>query len=290
MSRPGITAKLFIAFLSVTLIVVVAMVLTARYTFREDFLEYARERQQERVEALAEALAEYYRQSGNWSGLRTPDNWREFLEATARGPRRFGRHAYDRGDHGERGDHEEEDHERDDDEQHAASRLVPALLDDGGERVVGPELPNGSVERVAVRVDGATVGWLAYRPIERITDRLALRFQREQFEAAWITGLAVAALVTVVSLVLARGFLAPLRRLTQATHALTAGRFDTRVRDDSRRDELGQLARDFNHLAETLERNERLRRDFMADMSHELRTPYPCSAPSSRQCGMACAP
>jgi two-component system, OmpR family, sensor histidine kinase BaeS len=33
------------------------------------------------------------------------------------------------------------------------------------------------------------------------------------------------------------------------------------------------LARDFNQLAYTLERNEQMRREFMADVSHELRTP-----------------
>ena len=38
-------------------------------------------------------------------------------------------------------------------------------------------------------------------------------------------------------------------------------------------DEIGQLADDFNHLAQTLQRNEHMRRDFMADISHELRTP-----------------
>ena len=38
-------------------------------------------------------------------------------------------------------------------------------------------------------------------------------------------------------------------------------------------DELGRLAEDFNRLAVTLERNEQLRRAFMADISHELRTP-----------------
>jgi two-component system sensor histidine kinase BaeS len=38
-------------------------------------------------------------------------------------------------------------------------------------------------------------------------------------------------------------------------------------------DEVGMLAQDFNQLAMTLERNEKLRREFMADVSHELRTP-----------------
>ena len=106
--------------------------------------ENARERQHERVEALAETLADYYRQSGSWSGLRARGNWREFREAGA-GSRRFGRHLFDPGDHGEhreRGEHEQDDHERDD-ERHAASGLAPTLLDAGGARVVGPSLSNG---------------------------------------------------------------------------------------------------------------------------------------------------
>jgi two-component system, OmpR family, sensor histidine kinase BaeS len=37
--------------------------------------------------------------------------------------------------------------------------------------------------------------------------------------------------------------------------------------------ELGQLEADFNNLAQTLERNERMRAALVADVSHELRTP-----------------
>ncbi|MCL7653861.1 two-component system sensor histidine kinase BaeA, partial [Klebsiella pneumoniae] len=38
-------------------------------------------------------------------------------------------------------------------------------------------------------------------------------------------------------------------------------------------DEPGRPGQDFNHLASTLERNQQMRRDLMADISHELRTP-----------------
>jgi len=71
---------------------------------------------------------------------------------------------------------------------------------------------------------------------------------------------------------LARTLLAPVRRVAEATHQLAAGRYETRVNVASH-DEVGQLAADFNHLAQTLQRNESVRRDFMADVSHELRTP-----------------
>jgi two-component system sensor histidine kinase BaeS len=60
--------------------------------------------------------------------------------------------------------------------------------------------------------------------------------------------------------------------LAAATHRLAAGQYSTRV-PITNRDELGQLARDFNQLASALEDTERSRRIFLADISHELRTP-----------------
>jgi two-component system sensor histidine kinase BaeS len=57
-----------------------------------------------------------------------------------------------------------------------------------------------------------------------------------------------------------------------ATHRLAGGDYTTRVAA-GRRDELDRLAGDFNVLADSLQRAERSRRDFIADISHELRTP-----------------
>jgi signal transduction histidine kinase len=41
----------------------------------------------------------------------------------------------------------------------------------------------------------------------------------------------------------------------------------------STNDEIGELAESFNHMAESLERNEKLRKNLIADTAHELRTP-----------------
>jgi len=79
-------------------------------------------------------------------------------------------------------------------------------------------------------------------------------------------------LAAVVAMVLARAFLLPVKRLAEATHRLAAGAYDTRVAVRSG-DEIGGLGEDFNRLAHALERNEQLRRRFIADVSHELRTP-----------------
>src|SRR5690606_34486886 len=71
---------------------------------------------------------------------------------------------------------------------------------------------------------------------------------------------------------LARWLLTPIRELAAGTRALAAGDYEQRI-GDRRRDELGALARDFNHLARTLEQHREARRRWGADIAHELRTP-----------------
>jgi two-component system sensor histidine kinase BaeS len=79
-------------------------------------------------------------------------------------------------------------------------------------------------------------------------------------------------LAALAAVLLTHRLLRPIRRIAQATHRLAAGQYATRLRAASQ-DEIGRLANDFNRLAFALERNERMRRAFMADVSHELRTP-----------------
>jgi two-component system sensor histidine kinase BaeS len=60
--------------------------------------------------------------------------------------------------------------------------------------------------------------------------------------------------------------------ITQGAHAVASRKFDARI-DVRTGDELGQLAEDFNMMAQTLERYENLRKQWISDISHELRTP-----------------
>jgi len=69
-----------------------------------------------------------------------------------------------------------------------------------------------------------------------------------------------------------RRVLSPLTRMTAISKQIAAGNFNGRVPETSS-DEVGQLARDFNIMAESLEKIESLRRSLMIDVAHELRTP-----------------
>lgn len=79
-------------------------------------------------------------------------------------------------------------------------------------------------------------------------------------------------LSAILATILAVHFRRPLIRLRDGTQQLTQGQFATRL-DIQRSDELGELADNFNLLAEKLESIEKERRLWVADTSHELRTP-----------------
>ena len=109
-------------------------------------------------------------------------------------------------------------------------------------------------------------------PVERLTRNTDINFDRQQRQTSWLIVALSTLLAALATFPLARGLLAPVKRLVDGTHKLAAGDFTTRVAPTSE-DELGRLAEDFNQLASTLEKNQQMRRDFMADISHELRTP-----------------
>ena len=234
--KAGITLKLFLAILAAAAVAAAAMALATRWSFQSGFLGYLSQVDSQRIDALSTALAAEYRRSGDWDFVRGDySRLREIVAASAQVTQRF------------------------------------TLLDAKRGLVVGNPETSGAAERPIV-VDDRVVGWIARAPLRRLSTAAEETFQQEQLRAAWIIAAFAVALAAAMALVLARVFLLPMKRVAEATHRLAGGNYATRV-DVRSGDELGRLADDFNKLAETLERNETLRRRFMADVSHELRTP-----------------
>lgn len=259
--RFGISLKLFLAILASCIIIALAMGVAVRFSFERGFNSYIQERQQQRVASLTELLEADYAREGGWDFLRGDNQrwWGVLLDASRRDD---GPDAQD-DDHGAAG------------KPDSPSPPRTSLLDEHGTLVVGRESTEGrGAQRYALRVGDRVVGWVVTpRPAaRRVNNAIDQRFQNRQLIATWvIVGLSVL-LAAVVSLLLARMLLAPVRRITRATDRLASGDYAVRVESTSS-DELGRLARDFNRLAYSLERNEQLRRALMADVSHELRTP-----------------
>jgi len=147
------------------------------------------------------------------------------------------------------------------------------LLDADRSLLFGPPepLPPGLALR-EINTGGRTVGFVGLAPPKILADALQLRFLERQKKALLLIALLVTAMAAGLSFPLANGMVRRVGALTVATHRLASGRFDTRIAADAG-DELGQLARDFNALALTLEKNESARKQWVADISHELRTP-----------------
>jgi two-component system sensor histidine kinase BaeS len=120
--------------------------------------------------------------------------------------------------------------------------------------------------------EGRIVGWLGLRKHERLSHPLDVAYLKEQSNVFYLAGSGMLVLAAVVSFLLSRNLLAPVKQLTAGTRALTSLKFETRI-DVHSKDELGQLAADFNVMAKTLEQSEQMRRQWLTDISHELRTP-----------------
>ena len=87
----------------------------------------------------------------------------------------------------------------------------------------------------------------------------------------WIfTGAALFGVLMAV--MIARLVTGPVKRLTAAARRMEGGDFAVRV-DPHGGPELAGLARAFNSMAATLDRNEELRRRMVSDVAHELRAP-----------------
>jgi len=77
---------------------------------------------------------------------------------------------------------------------------------------------------------------------------------------------------TVVVYFLSRYVTGPLQKINRVAKQLASGNLAERV-SVKQGDEIGDLGMAFNHMASQIEKNEKMRRDFLADVSHELRSP-----------------
>jgi signal transduction histidine kinase len=98
--------------------------------------------------------------------------------------------------------------------------------------------------------------------------------------AVIISSAAIALLVVVFSLFMARRLTRPVEALTVAAEQMKRGKYTERVAVPKTQDELGQLALTFNEMANTIEsdvnelrQQDKMRRELIANIAHDLATP-----------------
>lgn len=283
----GIGPRMAAAFVGLALGSILLVSLAINWSLSARFDNYVRANQNRRSQALAETLASYYVQAGGWSsgaamqmmhwayteGVEAAlfDSEGKLLAQTRGGPA---------GDSG---------------------GMMPGMMGGpggmmGGGRMgpggmMGPPWNQGGesyrrgassagtegptyVSDVPIIVNGQPVGTLkvtSYGP-QGFWSPQDMAFRSALNRTLLYTGLTAAGLALLLSLAITRKLSTPLLELTRAAQAMRRGDLSPRVRVRGS-DELAQLGEAFNHLAESLTAQERLRKKLTADVAHELRTP-----------------
>ena len=264
MVKIGITARLFLSLLIVSLLTAVGVGFGTRWSFQRGFQGYLNEVESRRMEAMAEELAQAYQEhGGNWQFMRgNRAAWERTTGAIGRERATAPRASNDTDAGGNSIYYAVPDK--------APRRL--GLFDMQGNHLAGNLQTGPSLRYQPVLVEGVPVATLVGAPLRGLQEEAEQGFLLQQQRDSVLIGLATLVLAALAALLLARSFVAPTRRLIHAASKVAAGDYAVRV-PRGQRDELGTLAHNFNIMAATLESNEVLRRHFMADLSHELRTP-----------------
>ncbi len=264
-SMRSIVVKLAGAFVAVILISAIITYLVARQGTAGQFRLYAGRSGQLRAQGWALILAGYYAQSGSWAGVETLLSSPQGL-MHGQGGAMMGRGPFGMMGGPAMG-------------VAMGDRLILAdpgghvLFDTDGTSVGQTLAPDDLADSTPIVVNGQTVGQLLVSPAQSGTAAvLASEFLAGVNRAVLWAALAAGGVALALAVVLVRQITAPLGKLRLAAHAITQGDLTQRVSISSQ-DEIGEVAAAFNQMAAALERNERLRRDMMADVAHELRTP-----------------
>lgn len=267
-----LTTQVLAVLLIVVIFITTAMDAAVRYNFNRGFHDYIDKRDDQTIKTWTRSLESIYKVYGNWDLLKEDQG--EWWKIITLNRPRF--------------EHQEDflpesltppiPDESPVPPQHRPERLRPmpppiGLLDAKRQAVAGrfPSEEN-SIEH-PITVNNEVVGWLVTgKPSDEIVDAIDRQFLSSQVNDMFWIAIIGAGIAALLLLLIAKRALRPIKDLARATHDLSHGNYKARV-IVKRHDEIGQLADDFNKMAEAVERNEKDRRSMIADISHELRTP-----------------
>lgn len=252
--------KLFAAIAGTIAVLTLAAYLVFSWSFERGFIEYVRRADEARLDALVLTLAEGHGREGNWDWVAADrDRWIALVRAA------LGLRSATNPDAASA--------------QAAAPGRMPLtldprllLLDANRKLLIGrAELASRAILKPIAR-DAKTIGYLGYVPRTGLLESIESLYLARRH----LTFGVLAAAMLAASLLLGAGvsywITRRIRRLAATAQALIAGDYAQRL-PASGNDELAQLARDFNVLAQTLQSARRSRQQWIADISHELRTP-----------------
>ncbi len=248
--KVGITYRLFLSILAATFAAILCMFLVMQWSINRGFLRYLDTMAHDSMKSVSVNLARAYARHGNWDFLRAePTYWVTRALHEHDGPAPSARQ-----------------------EQLRPPKLPLVILDADRRALFGHPEKHDTIRYRPIIHNETIVGYVGHLPPRQFLSPPQLQFLQHQKSALITAVLGLVLVVVIFSLPLARRLVRPVRTVAAATRELALGRYAVRVPVTSS-DELGQLASSFNAMAGALEKNEKARRQWVADISHELRTP-----------------
>lgn len=132
-----------------------------------------------------------------------------------------------------------------------------------------------AVQKMTRRVDlpGGKQYWVFVRPTDMLS--VMTKTARDLPPPAYLPSIAILIVSSLFAALLAWYLYTPIKHLRWALHAVTEGKLGTRVQPlmGRRRDEIADLGRDFDRMAQRLQQLVDAQQRLLHDVSHELRSP-----------------
>lgn len=254
----SIKYKIWLTFLITLALCMSAMLMLTQLSMRAGFLEYVTSQTVNKLEYIADDLIELYERDGSFSSLfNNYDYWNTLRQK-----------AYKNIDLHEQPEINSPPHLH---QYNFVSKL--ALTDENKALIVGNPDPEATyLYHAVLDKSGELIAHIAYVKPADFVQSIDYHFLHQQLRSLATISIGVALVSLLVVLVLSRWLISPLTGLSRSAKKLAAGEYDVRIEHKSD-DELGELCRNFNELANTLSANEGARKQWVADISHEMRTP-----------------
>ncbi|MBW4966358.1 HAMP domain-containing protein [Pseudoalteromonas sp. CR1] len=263
--------KLFLILFSFTFSIIAGLVVLIQWSIGQGVIDYVNAKEIKALEPLVIKLATQYESSASWDEvIRDNKSFRRLIETELQssqfserpGPRSRSM----RPPPPERARFEMKGPPKPNNIAHYA------LLDKNKQPIRGRYLDELTYINTPIIVNNIAVGYIAVSKRDGLVDGYELDFLEQQTNYLWLIAIAAALFTLLLTFLLSRHLVSPVKQIATGMHQLTQGNFTTKLTLD-RKDELGQLSEDFNMLAFTLAKDEKVRKRWLANISHELRTP-----------------
>ncbi len=146
------------------------------------------------------------------------------------------------------------------------------IQDQNRELVLGSTHNTKLFRWLPIKVNDSIIGYFGYFNNDKAKNQLDALFIKQQQRNFLTITLVLIGLSTVIAIPAATRFVHPINQLNQMLNRIAQGDYRQQINIKTN-DEVADLSRNLNQLAETLEKNLHARQKWFASISHELRTP-----------------